>query len=467
MSDAARRVLLAEDDAGMRSVMRFNLQEQSFVVTEVERGDEAVRLLSESGKAAIAFDLVITDLKMPGADGMAVLKAARARSPTLPVILVTAFGTLEQVSAALEHGAADYITKPFQRAEFKSRVAAAMGRVRDAAARAATLPLASAREAIVTASPRFQEILRTVERISPTDATVLVYGESGTGKELIARMIHRLSGRTARPFLPVNCAALPRDLLENEIFGHERGAFTGADRAHAGKFERADGGTLFLDEIGDMPMDIQAKLLRVLEEGVIDRLGSTRSIEVDVRVIAATNLDLKTAADEGRFRTDLFHRLSVIPIALPPLRERAEDIPLLVARFLEDLELHQRVAVAPGLLRELCRHPWPGNVRELKNVVSRMALLRRSDVLDLPDLAPIRQGTSAPSSASQGAPGAPPTLRPGEIVLPEEPFDMQELEREILQKALTKHGGNRSAAARYLGIARHVLLYRIEKYELE
>ncbi len=467
------RVLLAEDDAGMRSVMRFNLMEESFQVTEVERGDEAVRLLSAA--SAPTFDLVIADLKMPGADGMAVMQASRARDPHVPVILVTAFGSLDQVSDAMGKGAADYITKPFQRAEFKSRVMTVMER----AARQAEKDSGLAGEeqaghpAIVTVSTSMLEILRRVERIAPSSATVLVLGESGTGKELIARMVHARSDRAAGAFVPVSCAALPRDLLENELFGHERGAFTGADRTHAGKIERAHRGTLFLDEVGELPLDLQAKLLRVLEEGVIDRLGSSRRIEVDVRVVAATNRDLRAAVDDGTFRPDLYHRLSVIPVELPPLRERTEDIPALVRRFLEELRLDGKVTVAPALLAELQRQPWPGNVRQLRNAVSRMALLRQSDVLDLADLAPLAEKpatilpattTAAGSHEAAAAGAAHAPLSPGSVVLPDAPFNLLDLEREIVLKALEKHEGNQSATARYLGIPRHVLLYRLEKY---
>ncbi|MFN7970895.1 MAG: sigma-54 dependent transcriptional regulator [Acidobacteriota bacterium] len=466
------RVLLAEDDASMRSVMRFNLMEESFVVTEVERGDDAVRLLS--GTAAPAFDLVIADLKMPGADGMAVMEAARVHDPHVPVILVTAFGSLDQVSEAMRKGAADYITKPFQRAEFKSRVMTVMERAARQAEKDGGLAVADqgSDPGFVTVSPAMLEILRRVERIAPSHATVLVLGESGTGKELIARMVHARSDRASGAFVPVSCAAMPHDLLENELFGHERGAFTGADRVHAGKVERAHRGTLFLDEVGELPMDLQAKLLRVLEEGVVDRLGSSRGIEVDVRVVAATNRDLHAAVDDGTFRPDLYHRLSVIPIELPPLRDRTEDIPALVRRFLEDIHLGGKVTVAPALLAELQRQPRPGNVRQLRNAVSRMALLRQSDVLDLADLAPLAEkpspvGPAPPPQAGlqdSGAAMGQSPLVPGSVKLPDAPFNLLDLEREIVLKALEKHDGNRSAAARYLGIPRHVLLYRLEKY---
>jgi two-component system NtrC family response regulator len=474
------RVLVVEDDASMGKVIRFNLEEERHEVTLVERGDKALELLSQimpdGAKGDPPFDLVITDVKLPGADGMQVLKAARACHPAIQVVLVTAFGSVEHAIEAMAAGAADYITKPFRREEFKARVTRSLQRaelhrenrvLKEQVRRGQQVQ-------IITASSRMQQVLSVLERVAVSDVTVLLSGESGTGKELAARLLHHHSQRSNGPFVPVNCAALPRDLLESELFGHVRGAFTGADREQKGKFEQANGGTLLLDEIGELPLELQAKLLRALEEGVIDKLGGQKPVPTDVRVVAATNQDLNTAVRDGRFREDLFHRLSVVPVRIPPLRERIEDIPILVSHFLKGLGLADRVSVAPALIEELQRRSWSGNVRELKNVLSRMALLRRTDVLDLADLAPpgmvadpnVHETVSQHQDA--GAVAVPAgdrcLLRPGRVILPEEPISLPDLEREIVLKALEKHQGNRSAAARYLGVPRHVLLYRLLKY---
>ena len=452
------RVLLAEDDASMRAVMRFNLEEEGLEVVEVARGDKAIALLpvAEADPSAGGFDLVISDVKMPGADGLQVLRAAKSCRAELPVIIVTAFGTVEHAVEAIAAGAADYVTKPFARAEFKARVAHVLERValrRENSELRAQGP--SGERTIETRNGRMLELLAMVDRLAPADATVLISGESGTGKELVARRLHVGSGRSGA-FVPVNCAALPEGLLESELFGHDKGAFTGAGRTHKGKFERADGGTLLLDEIGEMPLGLQARILRVLEEGVIDRVGGRERLPVQVRVVAATNRDLAAEVAEGRFRADLFHRISVIPMHLPPLRERPEDIELLVRSFLDEL-CDERVEISPALLTALQGAQWPGNVRELRNTVSRMALLRRTATLDLADLV---------ASSAMGAQPAPATsaLQPGALILPEMGFNLPALEREIIEKALALHDGNRSATARYLDIPRHVLLYRLARY---
>jgi len=474
------RILVVEDDASMGKVIRFNLEEDGHRVTLVTRGDEAIELLppepGDDHDRPPPFELIITDVKLPGADGMEVLRAARACHPDMPVVLVTAFGSVEHAIEAMSSGAVDYITKPFKRGEFKARIAGTLERVALQRENRKLRRRAELRHdaQLLTASPRMQTVLRVIEKVAPTDATVLISGESGTGKELAARMLHAWSDRSGGPFVPLNCAALPAELLENELFGHERGAYTGADRPQAGRFEQADSGTLFLDEIGEMPLALQSKLLRVLDECLIDRLGATRRIAVDVRVVAATNRDLQADVKAGRFRSDLFHRLGVVPLELPPLRERPEDIELLARHFLAELAeegAEQKVSLAPALLAELRRRPWPGNVRELKNLFNRMVLLRRSDVLDLVDLAPpgmaaLHSDVTGPTSAGAG-PEAPRSelLQPGRLVLPDEAFSLPGLEREIGLKAMDKCGGNRSAAARYLRIPRHVLLYRLEKYK--
>jgi DNA-binding NtrC family response regulator len=466
------RVLVVEDTASMAEVMRYNLTEEGCQVTLAARGDQALELLRAAGQAGgEGYDLVLTDVKLPGGDGLQVLAAARAALPATPVVLVTAFGSVEQAVEALAAGAADYITKPFRRPEFKARIARALEQaalrrenrsLRERIDQAAELDL-------VTASPRMQEVLRVIDRVAASDTSVLLLGESGTGKELLAKRLHARSPRTAGPFVPINCAALPGELLESELFGHERGAFTGADRSRAGRFEQASHGTLFLDEIGELPLALQAKILRVLEEGVVDRLGGQRRIDVDVRVVAATHRDLQQEAHAGRFRPDLFHRLNVVPVRIPPLRERPEDIPLLTRHFLERAAQGAPIGLAPALLQELGRRPWPGNVRELKNLVQRMLLLRRSEVLDLADLAPPGGENTAPEArpaapAETARPAGTAQLVPGALRLPAQGFSLPGLEREIVLKALELHAGNRSATARYLGVPRHVLVYRLEKY---
>jgi DNA-binding NtrC family response regulator len=469
------RILVVEDDASMGKVIRYNLEEDGHQVSLVARGDEAIEALTRTGRDdPPPYELVITDIKLPGADGMQVLAAARKNHPGLPVVLVTAFGSVESAIAAMNEGAVDYITKPFRRQEFKTRIAGVLERV---ALQHENRKLRQQVERqqgteLLTASARMQALLRVVDKVAPSDVSVLIAGESGTGKELVARMLHLHSNRSAMPFVPLNCAALPANLLEAELFGHVRGAFTGADRARAGRFEQADRGTLFLDEIGEMPLELQSKLLRVLDDGMVDRLGATRSQPVDVRIVAATNRDLQAAVSAGSFRSDLFHRLGVVPLSLIPLRERPEDIELLARHFVAQQTGATHVTLAPALLTELEKRPWPGNVRELKNLIARMVMLRQADVLDLADLAP--PGTTLGQPGEDRSP--PPTpdthaaepqtvLRPGELVLPDEGFSLPKLEHEIVLKAIEKCAGNRSAAARFLGIPRHVLLYRLEKQQ--
>jgi len=464
------RVLVAEDDSSMRRILEFNLSEEGFEVDLAEDGTAALSMLAEASSdaphpATPPWDLVLTDVKMPGADGLTVLRAAKHCHPDMQVVLVTAFGSVEHAIEAMAAGAADYITKPFQRAELKARVRQALERSTLAAENRSLKSRAAPDEAaaIVSQSPQMAEVLRVVDRVASAGVTVLLTGESGTGKELVAWRIHRESGRTG-PFVPINCAALPASLLESELFGHDRGAFTGASRAHIGRFEQAAGGTLMLDEVGEIPLELQAKLLRVLEERVVDPVGGRKRVPVDVAVVAATNRDLALAVREGRFREDLYHRLSIIPLRLPALRERIEDIPLLVRHFL-NVGGAPQVAVAPRLLAELERAPWPGNVRELKNTISRMLLLRRGDVLDLADMA--TPGSAAPALEFEATAAPPSTglLIPGAVTLPESDFSLPELEKEIVQKAVARFDNNRSAAARYLGIPRHVLIYRLRKYE--
>lgn len=374
-------VLVVEDRRSLAEMLAESLRRHEYDAEVVLRGDEAVRRL-QSGEEFLA---VITDLKLPGADGLAVLEAARRADPALPVLLITAHATVETAVAALKQGARDYFIKPLdmERLLATLRALAEPRRTLLRGSPAEDLP------ELVGASPAFCGAVRALRRVAPTDAAVLLTGPSGTGKELFARAVHRLSPRSRAPFVAFNCAAVPETLVETELFGHERGAFTGATARHVGRFEQAHGGTLFLDEIGDVPAGTQAKLLRALEEGRITRLGGSGEVTVDVRFVAATNQDLGAAVAGGRFRRDLFHRLNVFPLALPSLAERREDIPALTLHLLRRAADRHGVpmpAVQPPAMAVLALAPWPGNVRELANLLERTAILAGGRDLSPEDL---------------------------------------------------------------------------------
>jgi two-component system NtrC family response regulator len=445
--------MLIDDDPSLREVLAFALKEQGHQVEVLADGPSALARLT-----TFRPDVVITDLKMPGIDGMEVLLRVIETDATVPVIVLTAFGSIEDAVEAMKRGAYHYLTKPYNRDELKLAVDQALERrhlllenrnLRD------RLREQTQKVDIVDASAAMQQVLQTVRRIAPTDATVLLTGESGTGKEVVAHALHAHSDRWEASFVAVNCAAIPKDLMESELFGYARGAFTGAIKDKPGKFQRADGGTLFLDEVGDLPFDLQTKLLRVIETGQVDIVGGQRPAQVDVRLIAATNADLAAKVREGQFRGDLYYRLNVIPIHIAPLRERADDIPALWNHFIQKYAGGLPVRSSPELIRTLMRMPWPGNVRELANVCQRMVLLRTSDVLTERDL-------PAESAATSPDPGGQPRGFLGE--LPEGRLPLLDLEREIIVRALAKHAGNKTRTSEYLGIPRHVLLYRLEKY---
>jgi two-component system NtrC family response regulator len=467
------RILLIDDDASLREVLAFTLREQGHEVEAAANGTDGLALL-ERGLP----DAVITDLKMPGIDGLEVLRRVHEIDASLPVIVLTAFGSIEAAVAAMRDGAQDYLTKPYNRDELKVTVAKALeGRrlVQENRTLRDRLREERVRVPMVHASPAMERVLAAVRRIAPTDATVLITGESGTGKEVVAQSLHGLSDRWDKPFVAVNCAAIPHDLMESELFGHERGAFTGAVRDKAGKFRQAHGGTLLLDEIADLPADLQTKLLRVLETRQVDPVGGSRPVSVDVRVIAATNADLEARVAEGKFRGDLYYRLNVIPMHLPPLRERPEDIPALFENFLGRFSAGVKLRTSPGLVRALMRREWPGNARELANVCQRLVLLRAGDELTEEDLAAV-DGVGMgpgrePAGAASGPVAAGPSSRsdgrlyPGD--LPAAGLSLPGLERELIVRALEKHAGNKSRVALYLGVPRHVLLYRMEKFGIE
>ncbi|MFN8178422.1 MAG: sigma-54 dependent transcriptional regulator [bacterium] len=455
------RILVVDDDASLREVLAFALRDLGHQVEVRADGASALDALG-----SVQPDLVVTDLKMPGIDGREVLRRVVAQDATIPVIILTAHGSIEDAVEAMKEGAHDYLTKPYNRDELRLVVEHALERRRlvlENRRLRETLRERTRAFDLVHASAVLDRILETIRRVAPSDATVLLSGESGTGKEILAQLLHSESDRWERPFVAVNCAAIPHDLLESELFGHAKGAFTGAIKEKPGKFQRADGGTLFLDEVGELAGELQSKLLRVLETKQVDVVGGTRPVEVDVRLVAATNADLAARVREGRFRSDLYYRLHVIPIHVPPLRERTDDIPALWEHFVKRFAGADALRSTPGLLRALQRRTWPGNVRELANVCQRMVLLRTSGVLDVADLPP-EEGETAPAAAEAVAEeGVGAILR----ALPGDRLPLLDLEREIIVRALAKHDGNRTRTAEYLQIPRHVLLYRIEKFAID
>jgi len=443
-------ILIIDDDTSLRRVLEYNLQEAGYQVIAAADGEEGLRLFSEEAPA-----LVITDMKMPGMDGLQVLKAVKERSPETLVIIITAFGTVDMAVEAMKLGAYDYITKPFNRDELRLTVGKALqftGLAAENKRLRSQLSDRSDFRTIVGASRQMERVFHIVRKVADSEAAVLITGESGTGKELVARSIHAHSGRRDAPFVAINCAAIPRDLLESELFGHVKGAFTGAVRDKTGKFQLAEGGTLFLDEVGELPLELQPKLLRVLQEKTVEPVGGTTAHKLDVRLVAATNLDMEKALADGVFREDLYYRLSVIPIHLPPLRERPDDIPLLLRYFCAK-HGNPQVGFDRQALDTLVKYGWPGNVRELENTVERLLIMRNSDTIapeDLPDK--IRPGFGAPSGT------------PAVFNLPPEGYSLEQLEREVVVAALERNNWNQTAAARFLRIPRHTLIYRLEKY---
>jgi DNA-binding NtrC family response regulator len=447
----AAKILIVDDDTSLRRVLEYNLQEEGYEVLAATSGEEGLRLFAAHFPA-----LVITDLKMPGISGFQLLAAVKEQSPETLVIVITAFGAIETAVEAMKLGAYDYITKPFNRDALKLVVRKAVehrGLSQENRRLKAELTERADFHNIIGISRGVAKVLDVVRKVADSDATVLITGESGTGKELVAKALHVASSRRSAPFVAINCAAIPRDLLESELFGHLKGAFTGAVRDKPGKFQQADGGTLFLDEVGELPVELQPKLLRALQEREVEPVGGSVLQKLDVRLVAATNSDLEESIVAGTFREDLYYRLAVIPLHLPPLRERREDIPLLLRHFTVK---HGGVGVtfAAEALAVLQAYAWPGNIRELENMVERLLLMRNGDIIHVEDLSDkIRAGKSG-----KGA---------GVLNLPAEGYSLEQLEREIVMEALERTGWNQTAAARFLRIPRHVLIYRMEKYEIK
>lgn len=445
-------ILLIDDDDSLRRVMEYGLVEAGYRVHAAKSGEDGMALFEKEAPA-----VVLTDITMPGMSGMDVLKKVRGHDPGIPVILITAYGTIESAVSAMKEGAFDYITKPVSRDELRLTIEKALTMqrlVRENRELRAEIKDRYNFGNIIGTSGKMRALLELAGRVSQSDATVLITGESGTGKELLARGIHHNSRRADGPFVAVNCAAIPETLIESELFGHMKGSFTNAVRDKEGRFEQADGGTIFLDEIAELRTDLQAKLLRVLQQREVDRIGGTEPIPVNVRVIAATNRNIERSVNEGSFREDLYYRLSVITLHMPPLRERKEDIPLLAAHFLRKFDPTGRVGIEQEAMDMLTSYGWPGNVRELENVIERASVLRRGDTITASEL---------PEKLTKKRHGVDGII----LNLPEEGLSLEGLEKELIIKALEKFNGNQTRAADYLGISRPTLIYRMEKYGLK
>jgi two-component system, NtrC family, response regulator AtoC len=467
------RILIADDEASLRKVLAASLRKDGYEVVAVKSGEEALEVLeaSEAPDTGEPFHLVITDLRMPGLDGMQLLARITKRFKDLPVVVLTAHGTVDLAVTALKQGAFDFVTKPYERDEMLAVVKKALEhRKRDVEE-----PTAGADDdarTLVGTSPRMLQIQDVIQKVADSPSTVLITGESGTGKELVALALHSKSSRKDKPFIRINAAAIPPTLIEAELFGHEKGAFTGAVTQKPGRFELAHGGTLFLDEIGELPVDMQVKLLRVLQESSFERVGGIKTLNVDVRLIAATNRDLKKAIETGLFREDLYWRLNVVPVELPPLRERTEDIPLLVEELLKKLNrrLNRSVERFTGdAMVVLQSYPWPGNIRELENIMERTLLFADKPVVDVGDLPPDLQakigGLKAPAMSPPAEGGGAPIEGGGsmkDIVRQA----TAELERDLIQKALDETQGNVTHAARRLKISRKSLQIKMKELGL-
>ncbi len=467
MLTSREQILVVDDEANIRRVLAAQLTRDGYEVHTAEDGEQALGILREHH-----IDLVITDLRMPKMDGMDLLRNALAMDPDLPVVILTAHGTVDNAVEALKTGAFDYITKPFDQTELKAIVSKAL-RTRnlaeaeftaDATARADS----GARFGIIGESRSIREMYAVIERVADTPTTVLITGESGTGKELVARALHENSSRKDKPFIKVNCAAIPKDLMESELFGYERGAFTGAVSSKPGRFELASTGTLFLDEIGEIPVEMQVKLLRVLQESEFERVGGIKTIRVDVRLVASTNRDLKKEIAEGGFREDLFYRLNVVPIVLPSLRDRREDIPLLVEHFIKKFNgrLRKSVeAIDKEALDRLIAYSWPGNIRELENVIERAVLFCDGPRIVVGDLAPeVRgsQGSTTPLPASVTLDDSVP----GDGLKEQVRAARARIERDLIVRALEQTSYNVTHAARMLKISRKGLQLKMKELGL-
>jgi len=455
MRERPESILVIDDEKLQREIIRDILKYEGYQVTIAGSSQEALEFLSRN-----LIDLVITDLRMPEVDGIELLGKVKEINPEIGVIVVTAYGSVESAVEAMKKGAFHYLTKPLGKEELLLIVQRALENkwlLQENRLLRRELEERYQFHNLIGSSPRMQDVFKVIEKIAPSDSTILIYGESGTGKELVARAIHFYSKRKDHGFLAINCAAIPDTLLESEMFGHERGAFSGAYSQKKGLFEEAHQGTLFLDEIGDLDISLQAKLLRVLQDGEIKRVGGTKVITVDVRVIAATNKDLEGEMQEGRFRQDLYYRLNVVPIFLPSLRERKEDIPLLVDFFIKKIgkKLGKVIErITPDAMNKLLDYSWPGNVRELESVIERAVLLNESGVLQSRDLP---EKLSVPKTQVAGL----------DLAIPDEGISLPEVERTLIENALVKTNWSIKRASELLGITYKTLQYRIQKFHLK
>jgi two-component system, NtrC family, response regulator AtoC len=453
------KALVVDDEQNLRKILAAMLKREGYEVSVAENGVQGLADLRKNGA-----DVVVTDQVMPQMGGLELLKAVLAEFPDVPVIVITAHGTVDSAVEAIKLGAFDYITKPFEQEELKAVIAKAV-KTHDLARGNIPALDERARAALVGASVGMQDVFKIIDKVADTPSTVLITGESGTGKELVATALHSGSSRRHKPFIRINCAAIPKDLMESELFGYERGAFTGAVTSKPGRFELADLGSLFLDEIAEIPVEMQVKLLRALQESEFERVGGIKTLKVDVRLIAATNRDLKREIGEGRFREDLYYRLNVVPIALPPLRERADDIPMLVRHFIEkyNKRLNKKVlGLEPDALEVLAEYPWPGNIRELENMMERMILFADGPLIlakDLPE--PLKEADTVPiplppvaAAMGQGDASMKDIVRQAAA----------ELERDLIGKALLETGGNVTQAAKKLKISRKSLQNKMKEF---
>ncbi len=447
------RVLVVEDEDKLRRVLELQLRSAEFDVEQAGSAEEAL-------KCADRADLVLTDLRLPGMSGLELIQAIRRQNSRTPIIVMTAFGTVETAVEAMKAGAFDFLMKPFSLDHMTAVIRKAL-EVRALQEENRQLKAELGRryefDNIIGRSPSMQEIFATIDRVAPTRATVLLCGESGVGKDLIARAVHYHSPRRDRPFVKINCSALPENLMESELFGYEKGAFTGANTTKPGRFEQADTGTVFLDEIGDVPPSVQVKLLRILQEREFERLGSNKTRHIDVRIVAATNADLRAALEQGTFREDLYYRLNVVPLNIPPLRERKDDIPFLAEHFVTKLASANNSpvrSISGEAMERLLGYHWPGNVRELENVIERSLVLCSGTRLEAAD---IRLDTAPRAMRQQNhdAFGVP------------EGMTLDEYEQAIIREALRRAEGNKSQAARLLGLTRNALRYRLSQMGLE
>ncbi len=446
---AKKSILVVDDEASHRMMLKAHLNEEGFDVIEASDGQEAIDLVGR-----YFYNLILMDIRMPVMDGVEALTQIKKISPAIPVIMMTAYGSIDSAVEALKTGADDYLTKPLDMDELLLKVKKILHYRQLEEENLLNRERLGKRfdfSNIIGRSPAMKELFDTLAMVAPSDATVLLLGESGTGKEIVANAIHQNSPRKDHAYIKVNCAALPETLLESELFGHEKGAFTGALAKKKGRFELADGGTLFLDEIGEMSPATQAKILRVLQEKEFEAVGGTKPISVDVRIITATHKDLDAEVKEGRFREDLYYRLNVVPITLPTLRNRKEDIPLLVDHFLKIYSQKNNRAIKglePRVIDALVRYPWPGNVRELENIMERMVIMSRGDIIlfqDLPlELKALQEGEEEPTSPIGSS--------------------LKEMEKEVILKTLEQTGGNRTRAALILGVTRKTLQNKIKEY---